>query len=360
MSNTILVTGGIGYIGSHTVYELYNLGYNVIIIDNLINSSHISLENLKKLIKTDFNKEIKYYNIDLCDKHKIIEFAQNINFDNIKISGIIHFAALKNVGESTIHPFDYYDNNIKSLLNIVFLAKEINCYNFIFSSSCTVYPHGSKMPLKEVSSDMKPLAMANNTTKFSTIVTGPNPYGNTKIICEQILHDISKADTKWNITILRYFNPAGYHSCGLLGEVIVNYTTQQNLFMTILSSKKYNKTVNVFGSDYNTPDGTAIRDYIHVIDLANSHIKALEWAKNKCGLSVFNIGLGKAYSVKDILNGFIKNGFNIDYILTDRREGDSEMVYADNSKALNILGWKPKLNLEDMIKSSIDYYNKNA
>jgi UDP-glucose 4-epimerase len=353
---TVLVTGGVGYIGSHTVYELYKYGYNVIIIDNLINSSIKSLENLKKIIKEDFNKEFEYYNVNLCNDNETLDLCPKLDK---KIECIIHFAALKLVGESNINPLLYYDNNLKSLLNILKLAKRINCSNFIFSSSATVYPHTVQIPVKEEYNN-KPIAGANNIDKFSTIVAGPNPYGTTKIMSEQILHDIAYSDSFWNIVILRYFNPAGYHKSGLLGEEIIDNALQKNLFPSILVNKKYNKILNIFGDNYNTPDGTAIRDYIHVEDLANAHIKALEWLENKSGVNVFNIGLGKGYSVKDIVNGFINKGFDIKYSISDKREGDAEMIYTNADKATNILGWKPQYSLEDMITSSINYYNCNC
>lgn len=353
----IIVTGGIGYIGSHTVYELYKSGYEPIIIDNLINSSLKSKENLKKLIKSDFGKDILYYDIDLCNEAQLLELAKR--YAN-KIEGIIHFAALKNVGESNLHPFKFYNNNLKSLLNILQFAKEVNCPNFIFSSSATVYPHSSPNPIQETSEENKAVASASNSTKHNTIITGPSPYGTTKIMAEQILHDLAKADSFWNIIILRYFNPAGYHKSGLLGEEIINYTIQQNLFPTILINKKYNKSLTIFGDDYNTPDGTAIRDYIHIEDLAYAHIKALEYSQKNKKLEVFNIGVGKGYSVKEIIQGFIHKGFSIQYTVVGRREGDAEEVYADSTKAINILEWKPMFTLDHMIKSTIDYYDKQT
>jgi UDP-glucose 4-epimerase len=352
----IVVTGGIGYIGSHTVYELYKSGYEPIIIDNLINSTESRIENLKKLIKSDFKKDILFYNIDLCDEQAVLKLANEYNG---KIRGIIHFAALKNVGESNIQPFKFYNNNLKSLLNILQFAKEVNCPNFIFSSSATVYPHSTLSPIRETTRDNMPIASANNSKKHKTIVTGSSPYGITKIMAEQVLHDISYSDPFWNIIILRYFNPVGYHKSGLLGEEILNYPTQQNLFPTILINKKYGKVIQVFGDDYNTPDGTAIRDYIHIEDLAYAHIKALEYSEKNKGLDVFNIGVGKGYSVKEIIQGFAKKGFTIKYNIVGRREGDAEKIYADSTKAINSLEWKPIFNLDDMIQSTIDYYDKN-
>ena len=365
-TSTIIVTGGAGYIGSHTVLELTRNNYKVIILDNLSNASVKQLEDLKKQVNAEKGKDatdfIRFYNIDLCDSTKLDYLAQATIKKN-EIQGIIHFAAFKNVGDSSKFPLEYYNNNLKSLLNILDFAKKIQCPNLIFSSSATVYPHDTPVPFKEVDANSsKPSAKMNNDTKHKTIVTGPHPYGTSKIICEQIMHDIAAADAFWNITILRYFNPAGYDKSGNIGEDINTYLQtrkQQNLFPSILMCKQTNQTIKIFGDNYNTPDGTPIRDYIHITDLAKAHVKSLHYSADKKGMHVFNVGIGKGQSVKEVLQSFIDKGFNVHYEIAPKREGDAEVMCADCTKANTILGWKAELSLEDMVESTIHYYTKN-
>jgi UDP-glucose 4-epimerase len=337
----ILVTGGLGFIGSHTVIELLNKHYNVIIIDNLYNSSIDVLE----LIKQITNKQPQFYNINLTD------ISELFTLQLPKIDAIIHFAAYKSVGESNKEPIKYYHNNIVSLLNIIKFADNINCKNIIFSSSATVYSSFNTIPFIENG----PAGCNNN--RYNTILTGNNPYSTTKIIGEQILHDLAASDSSWKIICLRYFNPVGCHPSGLLGENFKTNNIYSNLFPTIMNCLYYNKPLTIFGNNYNTSDKTAIRDYIHVIDVAIAHITALE--NMKYGCNVYNIGIGKGLSVLDIINEFITQNCYITHLFGDRRDGDLEIMYANNNKLLNELHWKPKYTLYDMVKDTINYYNKN-
>lgn len=341
-----LVTGGLGYIGAHTVIQLYNSGHTATIIDDCRNSNEKTVEFLTHIV----GKQIIFHKIDITNKTELFNCIKDL--ENI-VDFIIHFAALKNVGESTRIPLEYYQNNLTGLLNILDLAKAINCPNFIFSSSCTVYPHNAAKPLTEM------VRAAPSSTSYDTIATCQNPYGTSKLICEQILHDISAADKFWNITILRYFNPVGNHSSGLIGDNFKDNSKSMNLFTAILNNKFNNKPVQVFGNTYPTNDGTAIRDYIHVIDLADAHILAAEWSINNKGLEVFNIGTGKGYSVLEILNKFISKGFSIQYNIVEARKGDIDEVYADITKTKNILKWESKYSLDRMVEDTISFFNKN-
>lgn len=338
-----LVTGGLGYIGSHTVIQLCKAKHIVSIIDDCRNSSEQTINTLHNIT----GQQIKLYKTDISNKAELFEIIKSMEQPDY----IIHFAALKNVGESTEIPLEYYKNNICGLLNILEFAKEIECPNFIFSSSCTVYPHNAPLPLTE---HIK--AEASNKS-YNTIVTGNSPYGTTKLMCEQILHDITTADSFWNIIILRYFNPVGNHSSGLVGDSF-KLKRNMNLFTAILNNKYINKSVQIFGNTYPTNDGTAIRDYIHVVDVADAHIIAAEWSKYRKGLEVFNIGTGKGYSVLEIINKFNERGFNINYQIVEKRKGDIAEVYADCTKAKNILKWHPKYFLDNMVQDGINYYNK--
>jgi UDP-glucose 4-epimerase len=340
----IIVTGGLGYIGSHTVIELINNNYNVIIIDNCCNSSINTLD----LIHTITGVLPQYYNIDLCNKHAVLNIQNGLP----NIDCIIHFAALKSVAQSVQDPLLYYNNNVCSLLNIIELAKGINCKNFIFSSSATLYPPTASVPLVETA----PAGAGNN--RYGDLLTGNNPYGTTKIIGEQILHDIADADPTWSIKCLRYFNPAGYHYSGLIGEDFKGNQSYINLFPTILYNKYFNKTFTVLGNDYNTSDGTPIRDYIHAMDVATAHMKSIELKTQGC-ISL-NIGLGVGLSVLDILNEFNKQGFNIEYNIGPRRKGDAECIYADCKRFHILTNWTPKYNLQDMVRDTIKYYEMNA
>ena len=333
-----IVTGGLGYIGAHTVIQLYQAGHTAVILDDCRNSSIETLHNLERIVQ----QPIPFLNIDITNKTALLDSKLP------KADFIIHFAALKNVGDSTEFPFEYYENNLVGLLNMLALAKEINCPNFIFSSSCTVYPHNAPRPLTE---QIK--ASASNQ-EYETVVTGSSPYGTTKLMCEQILHDISKADQFWNIKILRYFNPVGNHNSNLIGDSFSKTKKGMNLFTAILNKALYKEPVKIFGNTYNTKDGTCIRDYIHVLDVADAHILASKYLSK--GLEVFNIGTGMGYSVLEVLQKFNELGLKIDYEIVEARKGDVAEVWADCSKAKNILKWEPKYSLDNMVQDTISYY----
>jgi UDP-glucose 4-epimerase len=337
----ILITGGLGFIGSHTVIELLNNNYNVIIIDNLSNSSITVLDSIKQIT----NKLPQFYNIDITDLSSLLllELPQ--------IDSIIHFAAYKSIEESNINPIKYYYNNIIGLLNIITFAEHINCRSIVFSSSATVYSSINNIPFIENA----PAGCNNN--RYNTILTGNNPYSTTKIIGEQILHDLAASDSSWKITCLRYFNPVGCHPSGLIGEEFKKNNIFSNLFPAIMNSVYNNKPLIIFGKDYNTHDKTAIRDYIHVMDIANAHVLSLKY--NSYGCNVYNIGIGKGVSVLDIINEFNNQGYPISYLFGSRRYGDLEIMYANNNKIINELKWIPQYKLKDMVKDTINYYNMN-
>jgi UDP-glucose 4-epimerase len=335
-----IVTGGLGYIGAHTVVQLYQAGHTAIILDDCRNSS---IETLHKL-ETIVQQPIPFLNIDITNKTALLEIKLP------KIDFIIHFAALKNVGESVEKPFEYYENNISCLLNMLSLAKELNCPKFIFSSSCTVYPHDAPRPLIE-----KVKAEASNQS-YETIVTGMSPYGTSKLMCEQILHDIAVADDFWNITILRYFNPVGNHASQLIGDDFTKTKKSMNLFTAILNKSVNKFPLEIYGNDHPTSDGTCVRDYIHVLDIADAHILAAENSQNKKGIDVFNLGLGRGYSVLEIVHKFNEMGLKIDYTFLEARKGDIASIWADSTKAKNILKWDPKYSLDDMVQSTVLYF----
>ena len=325
----ILVTGGLGYIGSHTVVELIEQNYEVIIADDLSNSEESALEGINSIcgIKPE------WFNIDLSDSHKSDNFFKKQEFD-----GIIHFAAFKAVGESVKNPLKYYRNNLLSLMNVMSYLKTYNHCAFIFSSSCTVYGQAENLPI----------------TENAEIKTAESPYGNTKQICEEILKESSTAYNLKSIG-LRYFNPIGAHPTGKIGELPIG--VPQNLVPFITqSAASIRGALNVYGNDYPTPDGTAIRDYIHVVDLAQAHIIALERLfnnKNALPMEIFNIGTGKGSSVFEIIKAFEKaSGKKLDYKITGRREGDITSAYADTKKAKDILKWESKKTLEDALKDA--------
>lgn len=326
----ILVTGGIGYIGSHTVVELLNNDYEVIIVDNLINSKIEVIDKIKKLT----NKDFTFIKGDVCD----YELMSNI-FDNNKIDAVIHFAGLKAVGESVEKPLEYYANNVGSTINLIKVMQEHNCKNIVFSSSATVYGTPKTVPIKE---------------DFPLSTT--NPYGTTKLINEWILSDVYKADNGWKVTLLRYFNPIGAEKSGLLGEDPKDTPNNLMPYIVRVAIGKLNH-LNVFGNDYPTHDGTGVRDYIHVVDLAKGHVKALE--NNGQGLFIYNLGTGKGYSVLDLVNTFEKvNNVHIPYKITERRAGDVAQCYANPSKAKKELGWEAEFNIEDMCKDSYNFIIK--
>lgn len=332
---SIFVTGGTGYIGSHTCVELIKAGYDVIILDNFCNSNACVANKIKEIT----GKSVKIYAGDIRD-YKLLEkiFAEN------QIEFVVHFAGLKSVNESCEKPLLYFDNNVNGTINLCNAMQKFAVKNLIFSSSATVYGNSSSAPYKE------------------TMPTGQvcNPYGRTKYFIEEILKDIWASDKSWNIAILRYFNPIGAHESALLGE---NPSGIPNNLMPYISQVAANKLpcLTVFGNDYNTPDGTCIRDYIHVIDLASGHLKALEKMQNATGkFDIFNLGTGKGYSVLELINTFEKvSGKKINYKIGPRRAGDLPIVYADTQKAEKELGFKAKFDIEKMCLDSWNWQKRN-
>ena len=331
----ILVTGGAGFIGSHTCVELLNAGYEIVIVDNLYNSSEKSLDRVKELTGKDF----AFYPYDIRDKENMRKV-----FEEHKIDACIHFAGLKAVGESCREPLMYYDNNIGGTLALCEVMAEYNCKKIVFSSSATVYGMNNISPLKE---DMK----TGGTT---------NPYGTTKYMIEIILDDFHKADKDWGVTLLRYFNPIGAHKSGRIGE---NPNGIPNNLMPYITQVAIGKLpyLNVFGDDYNTPDGTGVRDYIHVVDLALGHVKAVEKIlKDEPKVNVYNLGTGNGYSVLDIVKAFEQaSGQKIDYKIAPRRPGDLDVCYSDATKAFNELGWKAERGLLEMCEDSWRWQSNN-
>ena len=325
----ILVTGGLGFIGSHTVVELQNEGFEVVIIDNLSNTTIEVLDNITSIT----NKKPAYFNIDLKDKSAIKSF-----FKNNKIDGIIHFAAYKAVGESVRKPLEYYDNNLGSLIYLLQEIKANNLNNFIFSSSCTVYGQADELPI----------------TENALIKPAESPYGNTKQIGEEIISEVTKVSDLKAIA-LRYFNPIGAHESAKIGELPIG--VPENLIpFVVQTAAGIREELFVFGSNYDTPDGTAMRDYIHVVDLAKAHIVALKRlldGKNKSSFEIFNLGTGKGNSVLEVINSFEKvTGKKVNYKLVDRREGDITAAYADTTLANMELGWKAELSLDEALLSA--------
>jgi UDP-glucose 4-epimerase len=345
-TKTAIVTGGLGYIGSHTVIELLSANYNVIILDNCCNSDQSVLSSLR-ILAGDKANNIKYRDVDITVENHIY-MAIGKDMPDL----IIHFAALKNVGESNDLPQQYYYNNILGLLNMLRYAKDVKCRNFIFSSSATVYPYSAPLPYKEDSG-----YAGASSNRYPEIINGPHPYGNTKIICEQILQDVVKGDVSfgWNITILRYFNPVGAHPSGLIGDPY-KAGKANNLFPAILGAHIRNDALSVFGSDYNTRDGTAIRDYIHVVDLARAHVIVDVESK---GIHTYNVGLGNGHTVLEVIHKFKEKGFDIKYKIAPRREGDVEASYCDNKKIVEAFGWKPVFNIDDMVDHTLKYFYKS-
>ena len=332
---SILVTGGAGFIGSHTCVELLNAGYKVIVVDNLCNSKETAIENVKKIT----GKDLKFYKADLLDKTKLdLIFSENPDIDYV-----IHFAALKAVGESVQKPIEYYENNIGGTLVLLDIMKKHNVKKIVFSSSATVYGNPEKVPISED-------AKTGNAT---------NPYGETKVMTERILNDIYISDNSWSIILLRYFNPIGAHESGLIGESPNGIPNNLMPYINQVALGKLDH-LNVFGNDYDTPDGTGVRDYIHVVDLAKGHKKALERADKITGVETYNLGTGKGYSVLDIVKNFEKaTGINIKYEIAPRRAGDIAECYADPTKAEKVLGWKAEKSLEDMCKDSWRFTQNN-
>lgn len=329
----ILVTGGAGYIGSHTVIELLNENYEVIVIDNFSNSKPEVLKRIKEIT----NKDFKFYEIDLTNKDDI-----EIIFKENHVDAVIHFAGYKAVGESTENPIKYYYNNVIATINLCDIMQKYFVHKMVFSSSATVYDLKNKSPLTE-----------------EMTLGATNPYGRTKIIVEQILKDIFDSNNSWSISLLRYFNPIGAHESGKIGEDPNGTPNNLMPFITQVAVGKRDELV-VFGNDYDTPDGTGIRDYIHVCDLAKGHIKALNHILNNIGIESYNLGTGTGYSVLDIVRNFEKvTGMKIPYKFSERRPGDIAACFADVEKANKILGWKAEKNIEEMCKDSWRWQQKN-
>ncbi len=332
--SSILVTGGAGFIGSHTCVSLIESGYDVVVVDNLCNSSRESIRRVEEIT----GKKIKFYENDIADEAKMKEiFCQN------DIYAVIHFAGLKAVGESVQKPLEYYTNNISGTLSMCRVMRECNVKNIIFSSSATVYGDPQTVPITEEC----PKGVCTN------------PYGWTKSMLEQILTDIHTADNEWNVVLLRYFNPIGAHKSGRIGEDPNGIPNNLMPYITKVATGQLPK-LNVFGNDYPTPDGTGVRDYIHVVDLAEGHVKALEKINENPGVKVYNLGTGKGYSVLDVINTFEKvNDIDIPYEITSRRPGDIAECYADPSLAKRELSWEAKFGLEDMCRDSWNWQKNN-
>ncbi|MFG6495371.1 UDP-glucose 4-epimerase GalE [Fictibacillus sp. UD] len=329
----ILVTGGAGYIGSHTVVELLNTGYDVIVLDNFVNSNPEALNRIQQIT----GKEITFYKVNLLDKKSLTEiFAEN------QIEAVIHFAGLKAVGESVEKPLYYYQNNISGTLVLSKVMKEFGVKKMVFSSSATVYGTADSVPLNE-----------------DTPLGATNPYGWSKLMLEQIFKDLYVSDNEWSIALLRYFNPVGAHESGLIGENPNGIPNNLTPYITQVAVGKLDK-LRVFGNDYDTKDGTGVRDYIHVVDLAKGHLKALDKVLTNNLVDAYNLGTGEGYSVLDIIKTFEKvTELNIPYEITERRAGDIAVSYADPTKAKQELEWKAERSLEDMLRDSWNWQQKN-
>ena len=330
----VLVTGGAGFIGSHTAVELLNAGKEIVILDNFSNSKPQSLDAIKKITGKDF----KFYEMDYLDREKLEKV-----FEENEIDSVLNFAGFKAVGESVEKPIEYYTNNISGALVLLDTMKKYGVKKFVFSSSATVYGEPERIPITE---DCK----TGGTT---------NPYGTSKLFIEQILKDIYNSDNTWDIAILRYFNPVGAHESGLIGEEPQGIPNNLMPYVARVAAGKL-KELSVFGNDYDTPDGTGVRDYIHVVDLAKGHIKALEkLEKEGKGLYIYNLGTGKGYSVLDMVNAFEKStGKKVAYKIAPRRAGDIATCYSDPTKAKEELGWEAIKTLDEMCKDSWNFINR--
>ncbi len=330
----ILVTGGAGYIGSHTLIELLTAGHEVVVVDNLSNSSEESLTRVKKIT----GKELTFYEADICDKE-----AMDRIFTNETIDSVIHFAGLKAVGESVAKPLEYYENNIGGTLALCEIMRKHNVKNIVFSSSATVYGNPKFIPITE------------DCPKGEIT----NPYGQTKSMLEQILTDIHTSDPEWNVILLRYFNPIGAHVSGMLGEDPKGIPNNLVPYIAKVAVGKL-ECLGVFGNDYETKDGTGVRDYIHVVDLAVGHVRAIEKLKDKEGVSIYNLGTGNGYSVLEVIHAFEKAcGKKINYTIKPRRAGDIANCYCDPGKALNELSWKAQFGIEKMCEDSWRWQSQN-
>ncbi len=329
----ILVTGGAGYIGSHTCVELLNAGYEVAVVDNLSNSCEESLKRVEKIT----GKALTFYKEDLCDLDAVEKIFANDRFD-----AVIHFAGLKAVGESVQIPLAYYENNIGSTLNLCKTMSKYGCKKLVFSSSATVYGDPHTVPITE---------------DFPLHCT--NPYGRTKLMIEEILRDLYVSDNEWDIALLRYFNPVGAHESGLIGEEPKGIPNNLMPYITQVAIGK-REYLSVFGNDYNTPDGTGVRDYIHVVDLSIGHVRAIEKIQEKTGVVAYNLGTGQGYSVLDMVKAFSKAcGHDIAYKIAPRRAGDIAQCYANPAKAKAELGFEATKNLDDMCRDSWNWQSKN-
>ena len=330
----ILVTGGAGYIGSHTCVELLNAGYEVVVLDNLSNSSEKSLKRVEKIT----GKPVTFYEVDILDREGLEKV-----FAAESIDCCIHFAGLKAVGESVAKPWEYYYNNISGTLVLVDVMRKHNVKNIIFSSSATVYGNPAFIPITEEC----PKGQITN------------PYGQTKGMLEQILMDMQKADSAWNVILLRYFNPIGAHKSGTIGENPNGIPNNLMPYITQVAVGKL-KELGVFGNDYDTPDGTGVRDYIHVVDLARGHVKAIEKIRQNPGTEIYNLGTGMGYSVLDIVKNFEEaSGVKIPYVIKERRAGDIATCYSDASKAEKELGWKAQYGIKEMCEDSWRWQKNN-
>lgn len=329
----ILVTGGAGYIGSHTCVEMQNAGYDVIVIDNLDNSSSEALKRVEKIT----GKAIKFYEEDVRNKEALRQI-----FKENDIEAVIHFAGLKAVGESVREPIMYYDNNLISTLVLLEVMNEFGVKKFVFSSSATVYGVATEMPLVEG----MPLGAIN-------------PYGRTKYFIEEMLRDLYVADNSWSIALLRYFNPIGAHESGTIGEDPKGIPNNLMPYIAQVAVGKLEK-LHVFGNDYKTVDGTGVRDYIHVVDLAKGHVKAVDWALANLGCEAFNLGTGNGTSVLQLREAFVKaSGIDIPYVIDPRRPGDPDEVYAKADKAREVLGWEAKLGIDEMCRDTWNWQKNN-
>jgi len=335
MSKKILVTGGAGYIGSHTLVELAAAGYEFVVVDNLCNSCSKSLERVSKIIG---GREIPFYDVDIRDRAGLDKVLSEHKFD-----ACIHFAGLKAVGESVAKPYEYYENNIGGTLVLIDALRSAGCKNIIFSSSATVYGDPAVIPITEA-------CPKGHCT---------NPYGQTKSMLEEIFIDIQKADPEWNVVLLRYFNPIGAHISGTIGEDPNGIPNNLMPYITQVAVGK-RAELGVFGNDYPTHDGTGVRDYIHVVDLARGHVKALEAIFRNCGMAIYNLGTGHGYSVLDVVKAFEKaSSVKVPYSIKPRRPGDIAVCYSNPAKAEAELGWKAEFGIEEMCRDSWNWQKNN-
>lgn len=329
----VLVTGGAGYIGSHTCIEMQSAGYDVVVVDNLDNSNAEALKRVEKIT----GKPVKFYKEDVRDKE-----ALRCIFSENEIEAVIHFAGLKAVGESVREPIMYYDNNLQNTIALLEVMNEFGVKKIVFSSSATVYGVATEMPLTEG----MPLGAIN-------------PYGRTKYFIEEILRDLYVADKDWCIALLRYFNPIGAHKSGLIGEDPKGIPNNLMPYISQVAVGKLEK-LHVFGNDYNTVDGTGVRDYIHVVDLAQGHVKAIDWALKNKGCEAFNLGTGNGTSVLQLRDAFVKaSGIDVPYVIDPRRPGDPDEVYADATKAKEVLGWEAQRGIDEMCEDTWRWQSGN-